>query len=411
VPPRTRRTRETQPPLTLGIAGSGQLDVKLIAPILDDLTEGREVADLYLPVTDSDYTDEVAAVVAWAKDNDIAYTTLSDEDATKDGELKRIIEASEDDYDAGDSAGKAVVEMLAGDEKNPVADGRLLMFMDAEQDEDVAVFEEAAEQEVPAFDLCNGLLPISFDEDDAGDGEGAADGAPEPEAEDEPAVGATRRRAKKQAAAEPEAPSYTREELEGLTLVELKKKLKVADPKKWTTETLRGTKAPELVDELLALSDAGEGAPDAPDEADEAQGAPAARRGRSAAPATASEAVADVEGGDSEAESREAVFARLRGQRETAERMASQLVRVTAAMVDAASEEGGDDAAFETAAAAVAGALMLFADFIVTEVRKPKSAGRPRKDGTEAQPKAPKAAEPAEDAPAPRRGRGRKAAS
>lgn len=398
-----RRTRAAAKPLTIGIAGSGELAVKAIAPMLDDLTEGRTVEALYVPVTDADYTDEVAAVVKWAVDNDVAYTTISDEAAGKDKELKKVIAGGADDYDAGDSAGKAIVELLAGDETEPVEDGRLLLFLDGEEDDDVAIFEEAADLEVPAFDLCNGLEAIKF-----GDEEDDAPAAEEEEKDEEPEeapVGPTRRRKAKAAAEEAEAEedddeapakeplhvvNDTEEELLKLTLVELKKKAKALDPKKHTTDSLRGLGKPDVVALLLGEEEEGE---DADESGDEAQT-------DLPSPATASEAVETptaAEEGDPEAETREAVFARLRANRERAEAISINLTR----SLKAIAEEGTAEEAVERASAALASSLMLFAEYIIVEVRKPKSPGRPRKDGTEAQPK--QAA--AEEAPKARRGR------
>jgi len=389
-----RGRRAAAKPLTLGFAGSGELDPKSIIPLLDDYVEGRTIEALYVPVTDADWTDEMAAVVEWAKKNDIPYTTISDEDALKKPELKGVIDDAEDDFEAGESAGKSIVELLAGDENEPVADGRLLLFMNGSEDEDVSVFEEADQLEVPAFDLCNGLKPIQFgdDEDDApAEDEPAEEEAPEPA----PVARGRRKAAVKQEEVvaddddedEEPAAGESREELLKLSLVELKKRAKALDPKVHTTETLRGKSKGDIIPLLTG--------DEAPDEApDEAQAALSTGRVREA-PKAAPEVADEGEGDDPEAETRAAVFARLRGQRETAERISAQVSRISKELVDDAAE--GEE--FETAAAVLASALMIFADFIVSEIRKPKSPGRPRKDGTEAQPKV----EKVEEAPKTRR--------
>ena len=130
--PRPRRAAAQ--PLSLGFAGTGELDTKALTALLDDLTEGAEVEAVYIPVTKDDFTPEMAAVVTWCTSNDIPFTSIRTEEAQKDRGLKKIISQGTEDYDAGESAGKAIVELLAGDEDSPVADGRLLMFFDGEED-------------------------------------------------------------------------------------------------------------------------------------------------------------------------------------------------------------------------------------------------------------------------------------
>lgn len=391
-----RRTRAAAAkPLTLGFAGTGKLSAKLTESLLEDLVGEAEVAAVYVPVTDEDFTETMEHVVAWCNSLNLPYTTVSDEAAGKDKELKEIIAGGTDDYDAGESAGKAVVELIAGDETAPVADGRLLMFFDPEVEEDTDVFEEAENADVPAFDLCDGLSPMVTEPDDDGP-------APEPEAPAEPAATSRRGRGRASApAAEApeEAPTESRKELLELNLVELKGKAKKLDPKANTTETLRGLGKAQVVDLLLG--------PEGSEEpADEAQAAPrASSRGRRAQapaqePEEPQEGSDDDDVADGEVNAREEVLGRVRGQRETAERIALGI----SSMVRAKHEMAPMDKGLELAAGALAAAFMDFAEYVITEVRKPKSAGRPRKDGSPAQPRT--AAEPPAEEPA-RRGRRR----
>lgn len=399
-----RGSRNRSKPLALGIAGSGQLDKKAITALLDDLTDGQTVEVIYIPVTNDDFTEEVENVLAWAKANDHRIETASNEDDTKkDKALAKVTEEAADDFDAGESAGKAIVELLASSVEDNGTDARLLMFFDGTEDEDTAVFEEAHNADIAAFDLCDGLSPMSFGDDDGGE--------PEPDPEPEPPARGRRGRgaAKEEPAKEEAAPAQdeddveTREELLKLTLVELKRKAKAIDPKKATTEAMKGLGKPEVIDQFI-LDDGGAGEADE-EPADEAQAAPTGRRGRRAA-AEAQEAADGGEeaAGDPEADSREQVFERLRGNREAAERIAHGMSSILRSQLDLPQD---DDQPLEVACGALAAALMVFAEHVIVEVRKPKSAGRPRKDGTEAQPRP--AADP--DAPKPRRGRPRKDSS
>lgn len=401
-----RRSRSTATPLTLGFVGSGQLDKKAIIALLDDLADGVEVDAIYVPVTKDDFTDEIEAVVEWAIDRKVEYFTFSDEAAVKkDKVLKAAVDNAKDDFDFKGDAGKQVVEMLADED---VKDGRLLFFFDGEQDVDLDLFEAAADADVACFDLKDGGSPLTFDE---GDDTGVPEPEEEPEAparrgrgraaaEEEPEEKPARsRRAAKEEPADEDDDLTTAEKkrLAELTkrdsaLTELKKTIKALDKSIVTADLVGKSK-----EEVALLIIAAEREQDGDEGAEEA---PAARgRGRRAAggDAEAQEAPEGGVGGDKEADSREEVFARLRGNREAAERIATGLAKAMKTIVD----EADESQVLEHAAAALAAGMMVFAEVLIAEVRKPKSAGRPRADGTEAQPK------PPVDPDAPRRGRGR----
>lgn len=416
--PGARRGRSApKTKLTLGFAGSGELDPKAVAALLDDYVGDAEVEGVFVPVTEDDFTDEVAAVVKWATDKEIPYITLSDDAAGKDRKLKKIIDAADDDYavQEGSTAGKDIVELLTGSEDEPVEDGRLLMFLDSEQDYDIDVAEAAVDADIPSFDLCNGSTPITLTDDDedggADDDQGSDD---EPAAEEKPSRRSRKAPEPKEATDGDEpgsgVPPYTEKELKPQTLVELKKIAKRIDPETATTEFLRGKDKPFLIDFILT---GGGGDPTLPyddgepDEGQQVATTPSSGRRRRAAAQEAVETAPSAsesgsEDGSEGEDAREAVFARLRGNRETAERIAYGIRQATR---DALDLDPSDDAAgIDVAAGALAGAFMAFAEFIVVEVRKPKSAGRPRKDGTEAQP----VPEAVKNAPRRPRGRPRK---
>lgn len=410
--PGARRRTTSQPPLTLGFAGSGQLDAKATVALLDDLIDGREVSVVYLPLTNDDTTDEIIHVQRWCLEKEIPYEVVSNEaEVKKDKTLKKILDGAEGDYEAQEQgAGKDIVELLAGTEEEPVEDGRLLLFLDPDQDVDLDVYAHSQEHDVPAFDMCGDLTAITE--------EGADGGDPEPEPEP-PAVTdiSTRRGRGRVAAAEPEPPAdddkgeeqvaYTTAEKRALTnlkketLVELKKKAKALDPENITTESLRGTDKDYVADLIVVTkrnqaAEAAVAASGDDGEPDEAQQTTKGRgRGRQSAAEPSEEPTGDDGDGEDPAS---AVFARLRASRERAEHITKTLTRAMQAIVD----EGGEpDEVIERAAGAVAASLMLFAEYLIVEIRKPKSAGRPRADGSEAQPK------PPADPDAPKRGRGR----
>jgi hypothetical protein len=380
----SRRGRSTpKKPLTLGFLGSAELDPKAVAAQLDDLiTEDTEVDLLVVPVTKDTYTDGIAAVVAWCTEYEIPFSTLSDADANKDRSLKKVIALAGEgnDYDADEypSMHEAMLDFLTSSEDQEVADGRLILFLDADSEDDVAIAEAADEADVACYNIVEGLSLVSFEDD----------GQPE---EPKPVEEPTRRgRGRAAAAAEPqeEKGDYTAVEkrrhtnLLKLGLTELKRKLKDVD-KSVTTDSLKGTDK-EFVADAIILAERATKEDQLPldgDDGDEAQ-QPAAptRRGRAAKAAEPGDE--PVEDEDAE-DPKEAVFARLRSSREAAEQISQNLV----VSLKAIAEEGDQDQVLERASAALAVSMMLFAEHIITEVRKPKSAGRPRKDGSEAQPR------------------------
>ena len=416
-----RRSTTRSNPLTLGFAGSGQLDRKAIDALLDDYVDGATVETIIVPATLDDYTDEIVAVVAWAKKRDIAYVVLSSEDDVKDRALKKLIADASEDY-AITTSGLAtdMAELLKGSEDEPVLDGRLLMFLDPAIEEDITFAVAADELEIPAIDLCAGCEVITLKDEPE----------PELELEPEPEAPAPARRRRGSAAAvveveeEPDEPNddveaySTAEEAEFQkmisigenSLTDLKKALKALD-KTVTTDDLKNTDKAYVADLIILTRRRGaeEPAEEPQEAADEAQAAPTPRRGRRGSQTSVEAAVEpqeDEQDGDDTAnqaaDSREAVFARLRNSKEAADRIAANLV----ISLRAIAAEGDQDQALERSAGALAASLMLFAEHIITEVRKTKSAGRPRKDGTEAKPKTSVSVDP--DAPRRRPGRPRK---
>lgn len=404
MPGTRRRTQAAEPPLTLGFAGSGELDAKATVALLDDYVGNREVKLVYLPLTNDDTTNEIVHVQRWCLDNQIPYEVVSEEDdVKKDKGLKKILDTAEGDYGVTEQgAGCDIVELLAD---NDVEDGVLIMFMDVEQEEDLKVFAHTEEHDVLALDICDELSELTHEDDN-----NEPPAAPEPP-EDE--VSARRRgRGGRAAVAEPkETPTdngaYTRAEQKEFdklisketTLVEAKKILKALDAS-ITTEQLRGTDK-EYVADLIIVTKRNQAAEDASGSDEAQQQPPPRRRGRAAASQEAQDG-SDDEGGpgrpdDQLEDARDAVFARLRGSREQAERIAHGMAAV--AKAELGLKDDAED--LEVAAGMLAAALMAFAEFLIVEVRKPKSAGRPRADGTEAQPK------PPVDPDAPKRGRGR----
>jgi hypothetical protein len=281
-------------------------------------------------------------VVEWWDGQDgIDLVVITDETST----TKTLKELAEDasTVEKSTDVPATIVELL-----KDAGDGRLIVFWDSEAaeadetpDDDQKAIELAFEKQVPAFDITQGMEVFEFGDDDEGDPEGEDE-------EEKPKRGRN--------SDGDDAPSE--DELNEMGIVALKKL--AVKSLGLSEDELKGKRKTTVVRLLLegqgalplATSDEEDGADDTEpeEEADEAQ-------------------------------------AIVRGGVETLEEIPEH-VRLTPATRDAIRE----------AAANLAEALLIA---FVVEARKPKSAGKPRSDGTEAAPK------PPADPDAPKRGRGR----
>lgn len=362
MPPRRRRTTEDKP-LVLAIIGSADMPEKALGATLDELVGKREDVSLLLFATKEHTWDTAFDAADWADECDpkVPYSTISDDSATTKN-LKSLIQGGEEDYDGKDDPIKAFIDFAADEQDKEGKDVRVLFAWPAEDqpDDDYRALELAVDAGLPTFDVTKGMTPKGLEALKLDDGS-----EPEPPKE-EPKTRSRRSRA----AADDDPPAdegHTEAGLKKLTQTELKK---IAQDMGAERKEVTGVDKDTVIDLILVLqrekaekSGSGDGDDEPKDEPK-----PRARRSRASAEdkAAADEAQADK---DTDA-------ARRQRATELAEDTAITLVK---------SMEGDFDAG--AVAGALAGALMTFAEFIITEVRKPKSAGRPRADGTEAQPR------------------------
>lgn len=170
--PRGKKT-----PITIGIFGLGETPEKNLIPLLSDYVGDADV-DFVIPATKDHFSNSVETVMEWLDKEEIRYDVITD-DSSSAKALKNVIKNAENEIDAED-VGTALVNAL-----KDADDGRLLVFWDGELgDEDGGAYQAivyADENDIPVFDLCDGLSPVDLG------------GEPEPE-EEKPARG---RRARK----------------------------------------------------------------------------------------------------------------------------------------------------------------------------------------------------------------------
>jgi hypothetical protein len=141
--------------LLLGFIGSGELSPKNIKPQLDDLTEGKEVTFI-LPATKEHFTDSLAAVADYADDNKIDFEVVTDDTTSKSKGLKDLAADASAKNKAASSVASAIVDLL----EESSDDARLIVFWPGEDDatdDDHEAIEAADDKDVSAYDICDAL--------------------------------------------------------------------------------------------------------------------------------------------------------------------------------------------------------------------------------------------------------------
>lgn len=161
--------------ITIGVFGLGEVEPKTLVPLLEDYV-GKADVQFIIPATSDHFTASVGAVCDWLDEENLPYDVVTDASSAKARSLRGVIKNAENEH-KGSDVGTSIVNLL-----KDADDGRLLMFWDGELgNEDGGAYdavEYADEQDIPAFDICDGLAPIDLDASDDGQ-----DDDPEPEPE------------------------------------------------------------------------------------------------------------------------------------------------------------------------------------------------------------------------------------
>lgn len=175
--PRSKNRPKT---ITVGIFGLGETPPQNITALLDDHLGDAE-ATFILPATSEHFTKTIDAIATYCSDTDTEYEVITNDTSSKARSLKLLINEAAASIKAAD-VGTALVNRL-----RDADDGRLIVLWDEGiGEEDGGAYdaiEYADENNIPVFDLCNGLEPINFGEDEK-----------EEEPEPEPEPRGTRRR-------------------------------------------------------------------------------------------------------------------------------------------------------------------------------------------------------------------------
>jgi hypothetical protein len=234
-----RRTRPRS--LALGFLGGKEVDERLMVRLLDDMIQAEDTASVkfLLPVTVQHYSDPLRRVVAYALAEDIPFEAVTDRASQAHKEIKEVLGKATKVHTVSRIPHK-LVDFLAT-QANP----KMLMLWENTEDA-FTVLELVDQQQIDAFDLAQGLVPIEWGgepeqlqgelmtEEDLDETEGEEDESEEyedegeDEGEDEPEDEEDEGEPELEADAEDDS-LYSREDLEALDLDALKEICSVND--------------------------------------------------------------------------------------------------------------------------------------------------------------------------------------
>lgn len=179
------------PPLALGVIGTGSTSGKNLEALLNDYTSNYPDVAFVLPVTDEHWTDTLDLVHAWLVANELPYVAVSTSDPVSKA-LQPVLEGADAKHKVARVSTKMVqllqAQVAEGD------DAAVLVLWDDEDQEAALAVTKALTANLSALNLCNGLDPFSFDDDeDGGDDTPVVDDSPaaEPEMDEDEQLAAS----------------------------------------------------------------------------------------------------------------------------------------------------------------------------------------------------------------------------
>lgn len=170
------------PPLAIGVIGTGEASAKQVDSLLTDYTAPYADVTFILPVDEEHWSPTMDATFQWVTDNDIPFVAVTTS-GSPSKKMKPILEAAADTLKVARISTK-VVQLLQ--QEKGEGDVALLVAWDDDDQEAVTAVNKALTAEVRAFNLLDGLDEFSFDDESesAEDADAPIDRA-EPEPEDD----------------------------------------------------------------------------------------------------------------------------------------------------------------------------------------------------------------------------------
>lgn len=152
--------KRANPPLTLGVFGSGTTSIKGATALIEDLIEANGgKARIIVPVTEDHWTEGIEAIADLAMENGHTLEVVTDDSTAKFRPVKPFVTKATKQHKSA-RPGTKIVSLTAD------AGGKVIVFWDDENDEIYDVIEAAADAGVDALDICAGLEKIELAPDE-----------------------------------------------------------------------------------------------------------------------------------------------------------------------------------------------------------------------------------------------------
>jgi hypothetical protein len=165
------------PPLAVAVIGSGETSQKNVEAQLNDFTTPYSDVTFILPADDEHWTPVVEASFDWLVENELPYVVVTT-GASPSKELVPVIEGAEEVIKVARISTK-MVQLLQKQAQEGEAAALLVAWND-DDPEAVTAVNKALNAEIDAFNLLDGLDKFTFD-DDEGEGGDEGDEAPLPD--------------------------------------------------------------------------------------------------------------------------------------------------------------------------------------------------------------------------------------
>jgi hypothetical protein len=149
-----------QPPLTIGVLGTGETSRKNVASGISDLIAGGR-AKFILPVTDEHCSVAVRAVHKFARTNDYPYDVIIDDSTEEMSDVDELLDEATKTYRV-----KKVPRALVSLVEKAGEKGRLVLAWDDEDPAASSAMELAIDKGITPLDLTQGMEKLTFDEED-----------------------------------------------------------------------------------------------------------------------------------------------------------------------------------------------------------------------------------------------------
>lgn len=151
------------PPLTIGLIGTGETSARNVEALLNDYTSTYAEVTAVLPVDDAHWTPTIEAAYDWITENDIPFVAVTD-GSSPSKKIAPILEKADSTIKVARVSTKMV--SLLQQEASEGAEVALMVAWDDDDAEASTAVTKALTAEVTALNLLDGLDPFEFDDEE-----------------------------------------------------------------------------------------------------------------------------------------------------------------------------------------------------------------------------------------------------